>query len=211
MPRTRRICPGNVLFHVLNRANDRRHLFTSEDDYNEFLRLLSMAATRIPMRICAFCLMPNHWHLVLWPQTEVDTTPFMHWVSAVHAMRLRRRSKTVGCGHVYQDRFRSLPVESGIYYWNLVKYVEGNALRAGLVDRAEDWKWSSLADRTSADPRILLANPLELPSEWARWVNTGWSESELAVLHQSAEKGRPYGSSSWVAEQAFKVRVTAPL
>ncbi len=173
MPRARRICPANVVFHVINRANDRRRLFSQPDDYNEFLGLLETAAERVPVRICAFCLMPNHWHLVLLPTTKGDISCFMHWVSGVHAMRVRRRWNAVGSGHVYQDRFKSLPVETGVYYYNVMKYVEANALRANLVARAEDWQWSSLFDRLSEAPRISLANPIELPPDWRDQVNEG--------------------------------------
>lgn len=165
MPRARRICPPDVVFHVLNRANDRRRLFSQAEDYDEFLTLLRQAAIRVPMRICAFCLMPNHWHLVLWPTTEGDMSPFMHWLSSVHAMRVRRRWNSVGSGHVYQDRFKSLPVETGVYYRNVVKYVEANASRAGLVSRAEDWPWSSLNDRLRESPRITLARAMDLPGD----------------------------------------------
>ena len=208
MPRARRISPANVVFHVINRANDRRRLFSTDDDYEEFLTLLREASARIPMRVCAFCLMPNHWHLVLWPTTAGVISPFMHWLSSVHAMRVRRRWNTVGSGHVYQDRFKSLPVETGVYYCNVVRYVEGNALRAGLVDRAEDWKWSSLHDRSAEQPRILLATPIELPDDWPKWVNAGFTDEELAKLRESAESGRAYGSNAWVAAQGRRRRRT---
>jgi putative transposase len=199
MPRARRICPPDVVFHVINRANDRRRLFFQDDDYQEFLDLLNRAMERVPMRTCAFCLMPNHWHLVLWPTTDGDTSTFVHWLSSVHAMRVRRHSKTIGEGHVYQDRFRSFPVETGVYYWNVVRYVEANALRAGLVERAEDWRWSSLVDRTSGTPRIPLAHPMELPPAWQDRVNEDVSQHELIALRESAEAGRPYGSTAWAS------------
>ena len=208
MPRPRRICPADVVFHVINRANDRRRLFAQDDEYEQFVSLLSEAAQRTLVRICSFCLMPNHWHLVLWPTTEGDISAFMHWLSSVHAMRVRKRSETVGSGHVYQDRFKSLPVETGVYYWNVTKYVEANPLRAGLVDRAEDWKWASLVDRFSDTPRIALAHPIELPRDWTTWVNTGWTDEELFALRESTETGRPYGSAAWVSAQGCRRKRT---
>ena len=208
MPRPRRICPANVVFHIINRANDRRRLFSQDDDYEEFLNLLRAAIERVPMLICAFCLMPNHWHLVVRPTTEGDISPFMHWLTCVHAMRVRRRWNAVGSGHVYQDRFKSLPVETGVYYWNALKYVEANALRAGLVDRAEDWKWSSLVDRLSETPRISLDSPIALPGDWPAWVNAEWSEHELAALREAIEAGRPYGSAAWLATQGCRRKRT---
>ena len=199
MPRARRCCPAGVIFHIINRTNDRRRLFAQDDDYNEFLILLRRARDRIPMRICAFCLMPNHWHLVLWPTTEGDMSEFMHWLSSVHAMRVRRRWNAVGAGHVYQDRFRSLPVETSVYYWNVLKYVESNPLRAGLVNRAEKWRWSSLIDRSCDTPRIGLATPMEMPAGWTKWVNQEISSEQLRALRESTEAGRPYGSPAWAA------------
>jgi putative transposase len=199
MPRARRRCPGDTVFHVINRANDRRRLFSQDADYAEFLDLFRVAVQRVPLRVCGYCLMPNHWHLVLWPTTNGDISDFMHWLATVHAMRVRKRWKAVGAGHVYQDRFKSLPVETGVYYWNVLRYVEGNALRAGLVDRAEDWQWSSLFDRVSDTPRISLASPLNLPAGWPGIVNARIGDDELRALRQSAEACRPYGSPAWVA------------
>jgi len=198
MPRAKRICPPNVVFHIINRANDRRRLFSQPNDYNEFLWLLKMASERVPVRICAFCLMPNHWHLVLWSTTEGDISCFMHWLSSVHAMRVRRRWNAVGAGHVYQDRFRAFPVETGVYYFNVMKYVEGNALRATLVNRAEDWQWCSLFDRVLGTFRIPLATAIELPDTWCDQVNDGVGAEDLEALRESAEAARPYGSPAWL-------------
>jgi putative transposase len=208
LPRAKRNCPANIVVHIINRANDRRRLFSQTDDYNEFLELLKTGSERVPVRICGFCLMPNHWHLVLWPTTEGDISGFMHWISSVHAMRVRRRWNAVGSGHVYQDRFKSLPVETGLYYYNVMKYVEANALRAGLVTRAEDWQWSSLFDRVSETPRIALGNPIELPADWPSRVNDGVSAEDLEALRDSAEAGRPYGSPGWLAAHRCRRRRT---
>src|SRR5262245_24229590 len=106
MPRTPRIAPGGYVFHVLNRANDRQVLFHSEGDYQWFLALMSNATTHCEMRVLAYCLMPNHWHLVLWPCNDGDLSRFMKKLSGAHASRLRASSKTQGYGHVYQGRFK---------------------------------------------------------------------------------------------------------
>jgi putative transposase len=182
----------------VNRANDRQRLFFDHSDYKEFVGLLREAQERTQVRICAYVLMPNHWHLVLWPRTDRCISSFMHWLTAVHGMRTRRRSDTVGCGHVYQDRFRAFPVESSSYYWNVVRYVEANPLRARLVTDARAWLWSSLCQRLAPEQSIPLEGPMELPPNWWEFVNAILPDPELAALRLSVERGHPYGSPAFV-------------
>jgi len=88
------------------------------------------------MRILAYCLMPNHWHRVLYPRADGDLAKFMQRITLTHTQRYHSKSRTVGYGHIYQDRYKSLPVESGRDFLALVRYVERNANRAALVKRA---------------------------------------------------------------------------
>ncbi|HVV99014.1 MAG TPA: transposase [Planctomycetaceae bacterium] len=101
------------------------------------------------MRVCGYCLMPNHWHLVLWPERDGDLAAFMLRLTVTHVTRWQRHEKQVGHGHVYQGRFKSFPVSSDEYFYQAVRYVERNALRAQLCRRAEQWRWSSLWRRES--------------------------------------------------------------
>src|SRR5947207_8038780 len=103
MPRTARAARGGYCYHVLNRGNGRRTVFHDDDDYAFFAALLRAACARVPMRVLAYCLMPNHFHLVLWPPGDDDLALWMHWVLTSHVARHRKRHRT--SGHVWQGRF----------------------------------------------------------------------------------------------------------
>jgi len=144
MPRKRRITAAHYVYHVVNRGAKKFRLFECTADYHTFERLLKIARTRFEMRILAYCLMPNHWHLLLWPRNDRALSQFVHWLSTAHATQWNRSKSTVGGGAVYQSRFKSIPIESGPHLLWTWRYVERNALRADLVERAENWRWCSL-------------------------------------------------------------------
>lgn len=121
--------------------------------------------------------MPNHWHLVLWPQADGQLSEFMHWLTMTHAQRLHAHRRDGAGGHVYQGRFKSFPVQEDEHFLVLMRYVERNALRAGKVARAEDWQWSCLWRRQhgkAAAQKILTEWPVRRPARWAR--QSGWSK-----------------------------------
>ena len=172
MPRTPRVTTANYVYHVLNRAAKRGLLFVQPADYSAFEDLLKEARERIPIRILAYCLMPNHWHLLLWPFGDGDLSRFIKWLSTTHAVRWNRTYESIGNGAVYQSRFKSIPVEPGFHLYWAWRYVERNALRANLVKRAQDWPWGSLGRRTLGPrPEWLDDGPVKLPSDWNDLVN----------------------------------------
>jgi hypothetical protein len=118
--------------------------------------------------------MPNHWHLVLWPVEDGELSAFVGWLSHTHAMRYRTHYHDGGVGHLYQQRYKSFPVQDDAHFLNVARYVERNALRANLVKRAEDWRWGSLWRRTRAHEEanpLLHRWPVDEPSDWLSWVN----------------------------------------
>jgi putative transposase len=171
MPRPLRFSPPDSVLHAINRGNDRRCLFDSPDDYTEFLELVAWAKQRAPMRILAYCLMPNHWHFILWPDAADSVSVFLHRLCTVHAIKRRRETATVGHGHIYQDRYHGFIIQSESYYLRAIRYVEANPLRAGLVERAADWPWSSLHERLCQGRSLLDDGPLQLPLNWAESVD----------------------------------------
>jgi putative transposase len=144
MPRNASIAPGGMVFHVLNRANNREAMFLTEDDYLAFLRVVRDTLKQEPMRILSFCLMPDHWHLLLWPEADGDLGNFMQAVTTTHVRRWRLNRQTVGEGHLYQGTYKSFPVQGDEHYYAVCRYVERNALRAEMVERAEDWQFGAL-------------------------------------------------------------------
>jgi putative transposase len=203
MPRTARIAPGGTVFHVLNRGVARMQLFEKPADYQAFEDVLLETRNQSPMRICAYSLMPNHWHLLLWPEHDGDMAKFMQRLTITHVRRWQAHRAYVGLGHVYQGRYKSFPVESDEHFWTVARYVERNALRAELVARAEEWRWSSLwcHCRGPTELRSLLATwPVERPLDWAERVNQSDNERELQSLRLSVQRGRPFGHAQRAAE-----------
>ncbi len=197
MPRRARLVSGGLIYHVLSRGNARAALFEDEGDYAAFERVLGEAQGRTPMELFAWCLMPNHWHMVLRPRIGADLSQFMGWLSVTHTQRWHAHHHTSGTGHLYQGRYKSFAVQDDPHFLIVCRYVERNALRAGLVDRAERWRWSSLWAGATQVGRRPSPWPVERPRDWLAFVNEAQTDAELEVLRQSVAKGRPFGQEDW--------------
>ena len=205
MPRTARIAPGGMVFHVLNRGVGRMKLFSKEADFEAFERCIQRTLESCPMRICAYCLLPNHWHFVLWPQRDGDLAAFMQKLTVTHVRNWQEHRRRVGFGHVYQGRYKSFPVETDEYFYQAVRYVERNALRADLVHTAEAWRWGSLWRRVQgkAEDRKWLSDwPLPTPRGWKSLVNEPQTEGEVDAIRRSVTRGQPYGGDVWTRRTA---------
>jgi putative transposase len=200
MPRQPRSAPGGLVYHALNRAVARLPLFEKDGDYDAFLRVLDEALVEHPTRILAYCLMPNHWHFVLWPRHDGELTACLRWLTHTHTQRWHAHYHTAGTGHLYQGRFKAFPIQEDDHLLTVLRYVERNALRAGLVARAEDWRWSSLAARqavVAAERPRLSAGPVPLPADWLEWVNRPQTEAELLAVREAVVRGCPFGGAAW--------------
>ncbi|MFV1964405.1 MAG: transposase [Pirellulaceae bacterium] len=201
-PRRRRVEPGYI-YHVLNRGAQRQRLFLSQNDYAEFESLIQETISRTPLSILSYELMPNHWHFVVKPDDQDQLSGFFQYVSGTHGKRFRAAHRTTGEGHVYQDRFKSFPVQSDGHFLTVCRYVERNALRAKLVCRAEDWRWSALWRRHHGRDHWLTSDwPVPRPHDWTDRVNQALTANELAALHNSVRRGAPLGAPGWAREAA---------
>lgn len=209
MGRPLRHAPGGYAYHVLNRANSRMTIFRKDADYQAFERILAEALGHVAgMRLLAYCLMPNHWHLVLWPRHDGELSDFGHWLTLTHTQRWHAHYHNIGYGHLYQGRFKSFPVQEDEHLLTVCRYVERNALRAGLVKKAEDWQWSSLWRRqqpSAAQPQFLSTWPVPCPRNWLTVVNTAQSDNEVERLRQSVHRGQPYGDEAWTERTAQRL------
>jgi putative transposase len=204
MPRAIRYTPGGTVFHVLNRGVGRRTLFEKDADYLAFERVLDETLRTRPMRICAYSLMPNHWHFILWPKNDGDLTAFMQQLTNTHVKRWKEHRHEIGNGHLYQGRYKCFPVQDDDHFYVAVRYVERNALRANLVTQAEQWPWSSLslAARQKHGFSILAEWPVPRPANWIEIVNRPQSEAELEAVRRCANRGSPLGDANWTAATA---------
>jgi putative transposase len=201
MPRTARASAGNYCYHVLNRGNGRQKVFHKPDDYAAFLRLLIDANCRDDgpaMRLLAYCLLPNHFHLVVWPREDGDLSRWMQWLLTSHVRRYHRHRGT--SGHVWQGRFKAFPIQKDEHLLTVMRYVERNPVRAKTlgVRKAERWPWSSASLPTAGIERPALdRGPVARGADWLAWVNEPISEAELYAVRMSLARGRPFGTAAW--------------
>lgn len=212
MSRPKRITLGGIVYHVLNRANGRLRIFRKDSDFLAFEQILAEGAEHFGMRICGYCLMSNHWHLLLWPVHDGDLSEFMRWITLTHVQRFHSSHGTVGIGHLYQGRYKSFPVQDNSYYLTVMRYIESNPLRAGFVKDAADWPWSSFAIRQGSDSLFDLSDgPLELPSRWSEIVHQRIADRQLDPLKNSIDRSSPLGDHDWVKSAALKMKLESTL
>jgi len=201
MPRSPRSWLGGYCYHVLSRGNARAEVVHDEADYAAFVRLLRRACARVPMRVLAYGLMPNHFHLARWPVGDGAVSRWMDWLLTAHVGRYRKRYRS--SGHIWQGRFKAFPICQDEHLLVVLRYIERNALRANLVTRAEEWRWSSLHERLLGQAMPWLdAGPAPRPADWLQSVNEAHTEAELARLRQSVQRGCPFGGPDWTTQTA---------
>jgi putative transposase len=204
MPRTARAAVGGLVYHVLNRGNGRMRIFRKPGDYQAFMQLLVDGLQKASVAVFGFCLMPNHWHLVLRPRGDGDLAAYLSWVSNTHVKRYRAHYRRTS-GHLYQGRYKSFPVEEDAYFLHLLRYVEANPVRAKLAPKAEQWRWSSLGCEEAIRRKLLNDWPLERPRNWPRLVNAAMRDKEAGRIRASVERGRPLGSDEWTQSMASRL------
>jgi putative transposase len=159
------------------------------------------------MRVLAYVIMPNHWHLVLWPLADQGLSEFMRWLSSTHASRWRTAKGNKGRGAVYQGRFKAIAVQNGAHFVRLCRYVERNPVRARLVARAEDWLWSSASPAALGEGRPALAEwPVKRPERWFEMLNVPEPRESLKEIRTAVRTGRHYGSPSWRLKTSRELR-----
>ena len=214
MPRPKRADKAGGLYHVLNRGNARATIFHKDGDFAAFERILSEGLGRYDVEMYAYQIMPNHWHLLLRPGRDGEMGRFLRWATATHTMRYHAHYASVGQGHVYQGRFKSFPIQGDGHFFVACRYVERNALRAGLVDRAEDWRWGSLwrrVQQTAPEPKLLTACPVRQPANWVAHVNKPLTEKEIQAVRLCANRGRPLGDAAWIESTSRKLGLESTL
>jgi putative transposase len=207
MPRVPRVDVGGHVYHVLNRANARAQIFDDAKDYALFEQLLTDGVEEYNVQLLAYCLMPNHWHLVLIPQEDGSLSRFMGWLCNAHTRKWHVAKGTVGQGHLYQGRYKSFLCQEDEHLFTIMRYVERNALKANLVRRAENWQWSSVWRRekgTVNQKQLLSPWPISVPSDYLTILNTPQTQEEEEVLERSVVKGVPYGSEEWTLSMVEK-------
>lgn len=120
---------------MLNRTNARSSVIDGDDDYTVFERVLGQAVVRYDMRLLAYCVMPNHFHFVLWPSEDDELSLFLRWLTVTRTPRWHTHDGNAGAGYVYEDPFKSFPVQSDKDFLTVRRFVKQNARRTNLVAR----------------------------------------------------------------------------
>jgi putative transposase len=205
-------CAGHI-YHVLNRANRRATIFEKVGDYDAFERILTEAIDRCEIDLFSYCLMPNHWHLVIRPRVDGEMARFCQWLTLTHTQRYHAHYKTAGQGHLYQGRYKSFRVQDDEHFLTVCRYVERNAYSADLCESPDRWRWGSLyrwKHGTTSERRILSSWPIPRSSGWVAHVRAALSERELRRVRRSVARGAPYGDETWTESVArrFNLEIT---
>jgi len=212
MGRPPRLIADGLSYHALNRGNNRARVFAHPADFQQFLQALGQTQERSPFRLYAYCLMSNHFHLVVEPDAAQNISRILQSLTVAHTWHYHKALGT--SGHVWQGRFKSPAVASDEHLLTVMRYVESNPLRAGLVTDLADYPWSSYPAHGLGQAVPLVA---EAPvwgalgkteaarqASWREWLHTPLTEKELAAIRRSVTSGRPYGGAAWVEETAAR-------
>lgn len=205
MPRIPRAATGSLVLHLLNRGNARAVVFREPSEYRDFIRLLWEAEEAFGVAVLAYCIMPNHFHLVARPSDVTALGTFMQWWMTAHVRRHHRRQQT--SGHVWQGRFKSFPVQEDGHLLKVLRYVLRNPVRAGLVAHVRDWPFSSLQDDA---PRV-DAWPVRPPAPLDAWLAADEDVDECNAIRRSIARRAPYGDDAWTRQVAVQAGLEATL
>jgi putative transposase len=200
MPRIARTMIEGLPYHVTQRGNRREDIFFTEEDRKKYLEWLKEYSEKYGLQIWAYCLMTNHIHLVAVPRYKDSLEKAMrplHTKYALHINRLRNWS-----GHLWQGRYYSSILDER-YLWMAVRYVELNPVRAGIVQNAEDYIWSSAAAHCGNKKDYILSPgfpPEGVVENWSAWLKERAECEENEILRRNTRKGLPCGSESFVTE-----------
>jgi REP-associated tyrosine transposase len=212
MPRSVREIEAGVIYHVLNRGNGRMNLFHKDQDFAAFEAVLSQGLERYPVDLLTYCLMNNHWHLLLRPRRDRALSELMRWIGVTHVRRHHAHFHARGGGHLYQGRFKSFPVQNDEHFLTVCRHIEANAVRAGATRDAANWRWCGVYARGKpGKPLKLTPWPLDRPRNWSAILNGGLEEPTLKRIRESVNRGRPFGEESWVHSIAERLGLQSTL
>ncbi len=201
MPRHTRVVFPGLPHHVTQRGNHRARVFFGKGDPEAYLCLLHAYSRQQELRICAYCLMPNHVHLVVVPSSPDGLHRALRAVHSQYAQRINRMKELKG--HLWQGRYFSSPLDAD-YFLNAIRYVELNPVRAGIAQKAEAYAWSSAAAHCGLrfDPLLeshAHSNLLAGISNWSRWLSAGVADESVEMLRLHGSRNLPCGSPDFIA------------
>jgi putative transposase len=195
MPRIPRGLADGQFYHIINRGNGRQEVFHKPEDYAAFIELLKEALDRYAVGVYAWCLMPNHFHLLVQPERAEYLSAWMQWLMTSHVRRYHRHYRT--SGHLWQGRYKSFIVQDDTHLITVARYIEGNPVRSALIPRASEWQWSSHSHRRSNAAGFIRDLPVLLPQDWSEYVDKPMTTNELERVRRSVNRQAPFGTPVW--------------
>ena len=197
MSRIARVVVPGCPHHITQRGNRRQQTFFSDGDYRAYIRFLAKEKERAEAEIWAYCLMPNHTHVVVVPKRPDSLSALFKEAHRKYTRRINSRMRW--SGHLWQERFHSFPMDE-LHTFNAVRYVELNPVRAGICETAEEWPWSSVhAHMRKEDDLLVRVEPmLQRVENWDAYLDEDVPESVLKLIRQHGRTGRPVGSEDFV-------------
>src|SRR3954451_19708198 len=213
MGRLPRPVDEGLVYHALNRGNNRADVFAEPADHEAFREALAKTRARYPFQLFGYCLMTNHFHLLLRPESGQSISRILQSLTVAHTWRHHQRHRSVG--HVWQGRFKSPVIQEDGHLLAVLRYIEANPLRARMVADLKDYPWSSYPAHGLGQPDPLLS-PLpewddlgrtaaERQARWRRKVQAPQDTEELAAVRDSVRTGKPFGTSGWMEAMASRL------
>jgi len=195
MPRIARVVVPNYPHHITQRGTNKTNIFIDDEDRGYFLQCLKDSAAKAETKIWAYCLMDNHFHLLLVPINEQGLGKCLHRVTFKYAQYFNQ--KYGRSGRLWQNRYFSCIVDKNEYLWVAARYIERNPVRAKIAKSAEDWKWSSARFHIKGGSPPVLSNWLDKSekAEYRRFVQNEGSEE---AIRKATSNGRPLGDMKFV-------------
>lgn len=210
MARLARIVIPGIPHHVTQRGNRREQVFFGPDDYRAYLDFLGVAARRSNTSVIAYCLMPNHVHLILIPDNKDGLRATLAETHRRYTGRINARNKWTG--HLWQGRFGSVAMDED-HLASAVRYVSLNPVRARLVSRAEYWEWSSVRAHLAgvSDGVVEVAVVLDRFPDFAAMLTAGEDDAMINKIRKAETTGRPAGNAGWLQDmERLTGRALAP-
>lgn len=196
MPRIARGLADNQIYHIINRGNRREAVFHDNYDYEKFLKLLIESKEKYAIKIYAYCLMPNHFHLVIYTKYADSLSQAMHWISSSYVRYYNKRYNI--SGHLWQGRYKSFIVQEDSYLLVLLKYVEANPKRARIVKDCIDYKYSSANNRIKNNENLITDEvPILLPADWYTYINSDEKITDIESIRNCITRQAPLGDKNW--------------
>jgi putative transposase len=215
MGRLPRTIADGLVYHAINRGNNRTDVFEDEDDRTAFLEALAKTKERYPFRLFGYCLMTNHFHLLLRPEVGQSISRILQSLTIAHTWRYHKRHHS--SGHVWQGRFKSPVVQDDVHLLVVLRYIEANPVRAKIVNDPAEYRWSSFLNHgVGRDDPLLSPFPeweelgrtdVERRRRWRATMRGAQDEAELATVRSSLRSGRPFGASQWTKRMADRLGI----